>query len=227
MPRCPIVCSGGRVTAPNTELMALEMAISTALVVGCSSWYVHGLHGGYGRPQDLFLTGQVSSLVVCSALWSSHRGPPLIPSPVACSSKEEWKIHHELMRLQRQPRKGVPKGVAQRFADPCKEGGQRLLRISGLNGKPLKPTTSKGGVWSLFLASWQQLDDCVGHAEPLLAMLPWEVCLQFHPREPTHCWFPPLTPANQGSYPLHRPQGNVGRRPRASILPNRSLNFVS
>jgi len=38
------------------------------------------------------------------------------------------------------------------FADLVK-WGRGFLELVGLNGKPLKPTSSKGGVWSLFLAS--------------------------------------------------------------------------
>ena len=42
-----IVAAGRQATAPNAELMALEMGISTTLVVGCSSLVCFRLHVGY------------------------------------------------------------------------------------------------------------------------------------------------------------------------------------
>jgi len=66
-----IVAVGGWVTAPNTKLMALEMAISTALVAGCSS-LVCFMDSMVAMADLMDLSphlGQVSSLVVCSALW--------------------------------------------------------------------------------------------------------------------------------------------------------------
>ena len=65
-----IVAAGGRATAPNAELMALEMGISTALAAGCSSLV-------YFTDSTLAMTdlvdpsphsGQASSLAACSAL---------------------------------------------------------------------------------------------------------------------------------------------------------------
>jgi len=76
------------------------------------------------------------------------------------------------------------------FSDLAKQG-RGFLGLVGLNGKPLKPMTSKGGAWSLFLVSSSNhmtarvCHATVGHA-PI-----GEYCLQFHPGEPMHCWCPP------------------------------------
>ena len=72
------------------------------------------------------------------------------------------------------------------FADPAKRG-RGFLELVGANGKPLKPMSSKGGAWSLFLASGSNsltaraCRATVGHA-PI-----GEYRLRFHPGEPTSC----------------------------------------
>ena len=65
-----MVVAGGWVTAPNAKLMALEMGIATALVVGCMLLVCFtDLMAAIANVLDPSLhSGQVSSLVACSAL---------------------------------------------------------------------------------------------------------------------------------------------------------------
>ena len=69
--------------------------------------------------------------------------------------------------------------------------GRGFLELVGFNRKPLKSTSMKGGVWSLFLVSGSNSLSArvcratVGHA-PIR-----EYHLHFHPGEPTECWCPP------------------------------------
>ena len=93
-----IVAVGGWATAPNAELMALEMGISTALVAGCLSLvcFTDSTMAMTDLVDPSPHSGQASSLAVCSALcnWLSddqRRTVHLWHVP----SKEEWKIHHE------------------------------------------------------------------------------------------------------------------------------------
>jgi len=87
------------------------------------------------------------------------------------------------------------------FTDPVK-WGRGFLELVGLNGKPLKPMTLKGGAWSLFLASGSNLMTArmcratIGHAP----MGEYHLC--FCPGEPTHCWCPPC-PLQTRDHILH------------------------
>jgi len=207
-----IVAAGGRVTAPNAELMALEMGIATALAVGCSSLvcFMDSTMAMSDVVDPSPHSGQVSSLAACSALrtWLTQdpqRSIHLWHVP----SKEEWKIHHEAheaakaAQIPLRPGCRVSFDFAQaskeveywrewhkEFSNPAKQG-RRFLQLVGANGKPLKPTSSKGGAWSLFLASGSNMLTAracratVGHA-PI-----GEYRLRFHPGELTSCWCPP------------------------------------
>ena len=68
-----IVVAGGHAMAPNAELMALEMSIATALVVGCSS-LVCFMDSTIAMMDLVDHSGQGSSLVACSALWQWFLG---------------------------------------------------------------------------------------------------------------------------------------------------------
>jgi len=65
-----IVVAGGQATAPNAELMALEMGISTVLAAGCSSLvcFTDSMVAMADLVDPSPHSGQVSSLAVCSAL---------------------------------------------------------------------------------------------------------------------------------------------------------------
>jgi len=207
-----IVAAGGRATAPNAELMALEMGISTALVVGCLSLIC--FTDSTMAMADLVdlspHSGQVSSLAVCSTLhkwFTEDHGRILHLWHVP--SREEWKIHHEAHEAAKAAKIPLRPGCRvsfdftqaakevaywrewhKEFADTVRQG-RGFLELVGLNGKPLKPTSSKGGAWSLFLASSSNslmarvCRATISHA-PM-----GEYCLRFHPGEPTHCWCPP------------------------------------
>ena len=212
-----IMVAGGQATAPNTELMALEMGILTALAAGCLSLVC--FTDSTAAMADLVdpspHLGQVSSLAACSALhgWfmeDQQRVIHLWHVP----SKEEWKIHHEAHKAAKAAKIPLHPGCRvlfdfawaakevaywrewhKEFADPRKQG-RGFLELVGLNGKPLKPTSSKGGVWSLFLASGSNsMTARVCRATIGCAPIR-EYCLHFHPGEPTHCWCPPPTPTD-------------------------------
>jgi len=231
--------AGGRATAPNAKLMALEMCVSAALAVGCSSLvcFTDSTVAMANLVDPSPHSGQVSSLATCAALWKwfgedHHHTLHLWHSP----SKEEWKIHHNAHEAAKAAK--IPlcpscrvsfdfahaaqeveywKEWHKEFADPAKRG-RSFLELVGLNGRPLKPTTSKGGAWSLFLASSSNsMTDrvcraTVGHA-PM-----GEYCLCFRPRELTQCWCPPPSLANEGSHPAYLPEGNAHRRPGTPFL---------
>ena len=199
-------------TAPNAELMALELGISTALVVGCSS-LVCFTDSMVAMADLVDLTphsGQVSSLAACTALckWFTEDHQHTLHLWHVLS-KKEWKIHHETHVAVKAAK--IPlcpgcrvlfdftqaaKEVAyqkkwhREFTNPVKRGGG-FLELVGLNSKPLKPTTLKGGAWSLFLTSGSNSMTAracrvtIGHA-PM-----GEYHLRFHPGELTHCWCPP------------------------------------
>jgi len=96
-----IVAAGGCATAPNAELMALEMGVAAVLAVGCSSLVC--FMDSTMAMSDLLdpspHSGQGSSLVACAALqhwfedqwWTLHLWH--VPS------KEEWKIHHDAHKM--------------------------------------------------------------------------------------------------------------------------------
>ena len=65
-----IVTAGGRVTAPNVELMALEMGVSTALAAGCTSLvcFTDTTMAMTDLLDPTLHSGQVSSLAACGAL---------------------------------------------------------------------------------------------------------------------------------------------------------------
>jgi len=180
-----IVAAGGWATAPNVELMALEMSVATALVAECSS-LVCFMDSTVAMANLVDLSphsGQVSSLAACSALctWFSgdHRHTlHLWHVP----SKEEWKIHNEVHKAVKAAQIPLHPGCRvsfdfiwvaretayqkewhKEFSDPLKRG-RGFLELVGLNGKPLKPMTSKGGhgdsMMESFSCIWEQLHDC-------------------------------------------------------------------
>jgi len=207
-----IVVVGGQAMAPNAEPMALEMGILTALAVGCSSLvcFTDSMMVMANLVDPSPHSGQASSLAACTVLckWLSEdhrRCLHLWHVP----SKEEWKIHHEAHEAAKAAKIPLRPGCRvsfdfawaakevvyrqkwhKEFADPVK-WGRGFLELVGANGKPLKPMSSKGGAWSLFLASGSNsltaraCRATVGHA-PI-----GEYRLCFHPGEPTHCWCPP------------------------------------
>ena len=93
-----IVAAGGQATAPNAELMALEMGISTALAVGCLSLvcFTDSMMAMNDIVDPSPHSGQASSLAVCLALrkWLTDDQRCIIHL-WHVPSKEEWKIHHE------------------------------------------------------------------------------------------------------------------------------------
>ena len=169
-----IVVTGGRATTPNAKLMALEMSVATALVVGCSSLvcFMDSTTAMTNLVDPSPHSGQSSSLAACTALhrwfledhWQTLH---LWHIP----SKEEWKIHQDAHKAARASQIPLCPGcrVSFGFAYAAKEMAYRkewhkefltpgnwgggFLELVGFNGKPLKPTTMKEGVWSLFLAS--------------------------------------------------------------------------
>jgi len=151
------------------------MGILTALAAGCSSLvcFTDSMMAMTNLVDPSPHSSQVSSLVACTALrkWLSD-------DHMCClhlwhvPSKEEWKIHHEAHEAAKIPLcpgcrvlldfMRASKEVAyqqewhKEFANPAK-WGRGFLELVGANGKPLKPTSSKGGAWSLFLASGSNL----------------------------------------------------------------------
>ena len=216
-----IVVAGGRATTPNAELMALEMGISTTLAVGCSSLvcFMDSMVAMSNLVDLSPHSGQVSSLAACMALRGWFTGDHCCTIHLwHVPSKEEWKIHHEAHEAVKAAKIPLCPGCRvsfnftwaakeaeywrewhKEFADPVKRG-RGFLELVGLNGRPLKPTILKGGVWSLFLASGSNsmtVRTCratVGHA-PI-----GEYHLRFRPGEPTHCWCPPPALANKGPH---------------------------
>jgi len=65
-----IVVAGGQATVPNAELMALEMGISTAVVVGCSLLvcFMDSTTAMTDVLDPSLHSSQISSLAVCSTL---------------------------------------------------------------------------------------------------------------------------------------------------------------
>ena len=93
-----IVAAGGQVMAPNVELMALEMSIATAMVVGCSSLvcFTDSMVAMADLVDPTPHSGQGSSLAACMTLWRWFLGDQhCILHLWHVPSKEEWKIHHE------------------------------------------------------------------------------------------------------------------------------------
>jgi len=172
----------GRATASNTELMALEMSIATALAAGCL--FLVCFTDSTLAMMDLVdpspHSGQNSSLVACSTLQHWLTGDHCRTLHLwHVPSKEEWKIHHDAHKVAKAtqiplcPRCRVSfdfscaaKKVAYRwewhreFPD-MGDHGRGFLELVGLNGKPLKPTFAKGGMES-FLDVQQQSTNCQG-----------------------------------------------------------------
>ena len=65
-----IIAAGGQATAPNAELMALEMGVLTTLAVGCSSLvcFMDSTLAMADLVDPTLHSGQVSSLAACTAL---------------------------------------------------------------------------------------------------------------------------------------------------------------
>jgi len=207
-----IVAVGGRATAPNAELMALEMGISMALSAGCSSLvcFMDSTMAMANLVDPTLHSRQVSSLAACMALhkWFLDDRRCILHL-WHIPSREEWKIHHEAHEAAKAAKIPLCPGCRilfdfawaakemayqkewhKEFANPVWQG-RGFLELVGLSGKPLKSTSSKGGVWSLFLAASSNsltarvCRATIGHA-PM-----GEYCLHFHPGELTHCWCPP------------------------------------
>jgi len=211
------------IVVANAELMVLEMSVATALAVECSSLVC--VMDSTGAMADLLdpssHLGQGLSLAACSALcqWFMEDYWHILHL-WHVPSKEEWKIHHEAHKAAKAAQiplhpscrvsfdfvcaakeMAYQKEWHKDFSDPVKQG-RNFLELVGLNRKPLKPTTSKGGAWSLFLASGSNLMTAracratVGHAP----MGEYHLC--FHPGELTHCWCP-LHPLQTRDHILH------------------------
>ena len=169
-----MVTAGGQVTAPNAELMALEMGISTVVAVGCSSLvcFMDSMAAMTDLVDPSPHSGQVTSLAACGILhkWLTEDHQHILHM-WHVPSKEEWKIHHKAHEAVKAAKIPLRPGCRvsfdfarasreveyrkewhKEFADPVKQG-RGFLELVGLSGKPLKPTFSKGGAWSLFLAS--------------------------------------------------------------------------
>jgi len=213
-----IVVAGGRATAPNAELMALEMSVATALMAGCSS-LVYFMDSTVTMSDLVDLSphsSQGSSLAVCNALrgWFSA-DPTHVFHLWHISSKEEWKVHHDAHKVAKAAQIPLCPGcrVSFDFIQTTKEAaywrewnkdfsdlgnqGHNFLPLVGFNSKPLKPMSLKGGVWSQFLVSGSNsltaraYRATVGHA-PI-----GEYCLHFHPGELALCQCPSLVPGDQ------------------------------
>jgi len=90
--------AGGQATAPNAELMVLEVSMATALVVGCTSLvcFTDSMSAMSDLVDPSPHSGQGSSLAACSTLrcWFEANAAHVfhlwhVPS------KQEWKVHHE------------------------------------------------------------------------------------------------------------------------------------
>ena len=66
-----IVAAGGHTTAPNVELMALELSVATALAVGCLTLvcFTDSTMAMMDLVDPSPHSSQGSSLAACSALW--------------------------------------------------------------------------------------------------------------------------------------------------------------
>ena len=154
-----IVVAGGHAMAPNAELMVLEMSIATTLAVGCSTLvcFMDSIVAMNTLVDPSPHSGQGSSLAACMALWNwfsgdQHRILHLWHVP----SKEEWKIHHDTQILLcpscrtsfdfawAAKEVEYQKEWHKAFADPG-NWGRGFLKLVGLNRKPLKPMSMKGG----------------------------------------------------------------------------------
>jgi len=229
-----IVVAGGQVMASNAELMVLEMSIATALAVGCSS-LVCFMNSTVAMADLVDLSphlGQGSSLAVCLALqkWflgDHHHVLHLWHAP----SKEEWKIHQEAHKAVKAAQ--IPLCPSCRvlfdfvhttkettywrewhkeFSDPTKHG-RNFLELVGLDGKPLKPMTFKGGGMESFSGIQQQPNDCqdmLSHSWPCSnrGVLP-----SFPPWGTDSLLVSPPLLANKGSYFMHMPQGTAYGQP--------------
>jgi len=178
-----IVVAGGQAMAPNVELMALEMGISTALVAGCLSLvcFMDSMAAMANLVDPSPHSGQASSLAACIALrkWLSE--------DLRCClhlwhvpSKEEWKIHHEAHEAAKAAKiplcpgcrvsfdfAWMAKEVAyqwewhKEFANPVKRG-RGVPGISRCEWQTSQTHVLKGeSVESLF-GIWQQFTDCPG-----------------------------------------------------------------
>jgi len=192
--------------------MVLEMSVATALAAGCSSLvcFMYSMVAMANLVDPSPHLGQGSSLVACAALqkWFTEDHQCTLHL-WHVPSKEEWKIHHEAHEVAKATKIPLRPGCRvlfdfawaakemayqkewhKDFSNPARQG-KSFLELVGFNGRPLKPMTSKGGVWSLFLAASSNsmtARTCratVGHA-PM-----GKYCLHFHPGELTHCWCPP------------------------------------
>jgi len=154
-------------------------------------------------------SGQGTSLVVCSALCQWFLDDPWwIVHLWHVPSKKEWKMHHEAhkaMKAAQIPlRLGcrvlfdiiqVAKKVVYYKEWHCEfsvlgNQSRNFLKLVGLNEKPFKPMSIKGGAWSLFLvvgSNYLTARACramVSH--PPIG----KYHLHFHPEELTKCWCP-------------------------------------
>ena len=92
-----IVAAGGRATAPNAELMMLELSVATTLVAGCSTLVCFmdstSVMSDLVDPSLHF--GQGSSLVACSAPHRWFLDDPWHIVHLWHVPSKEWKVHHD------------------------------------------------------------------------------------------------------------------------------------
>jgi len=178
-----IVAAGGRATAPNAELMALEMGVSTALAAGCSSLvcFTDSTLAMSDLVDPSPHSGQVSSLAACSALrtWLTH-DPRRTVHLWHVPSKEEWKIHHDAHEAAKAAQIPLRPGCRvsfdfaraskeveyrwewhREFSDPAKRG-RGFLELVGREWEASQTNVLKGGGVESFFGVWQQRVDCQG-----------------------------------------------------------------
>jgi len=119
---------GGQVTAPNAELMALEMGIATVVAAGCSSLicFTDSTMAMKDVLNPSLHSGQGSSLAACTTLqkWfeqDHHQRLHMWHVP----SKKEWKIHHDAHEAAKAAKIPLHLGcrVTFDFARATKEAG--------------------------------------------------------------------------------------------------------
>ena len=144
-----IVVAKGWVSAPNAELMVLEMSIATALVVGCSSLvcFTDSTVAMADIVDPSPYSGQNSSLAACTALWGWFLGAPTRSS--TCGIFPPRRSGRSIMtptRWQKLPRS--PYALAVRFCLILSEPLRRWhIRKNG-TGSSLTPQSGVGLSWN-------------------------------------------------------------------------------
>jgi hypothetical protein len=185
-----VVSAAGRRMPPEVERFALQLGISAALAKGCQKLVIFS--DSLPAVKSLFdvelRSGQIFSLDACRAVGPWLAGDPdrsvhlwFVPSRL------EWGVqkqaHDAAVALKiavgRRPRTSrdfmlqrfdveATKAWHERFKDPSYRG-HSFLDLKGSKGRPLQPSTRKGGPWmfeSAFgTAAFSRLCRCItGHA---------------------------------------------------------------